>query len=239
MADRLTALELDNVLKGVGFADAEKRRIAWAVAMRESRGTPGIIGGPNPNGSYDYGLFQINDIHKSDAIDWSKILDVEHDGAYNASLAFRWTGGGVNWGTWGLGDQGWAGSLKRNNPEIWEQVQRDFQTQYNAYPAAMAAAVAALSKPGVRLVNLVPGVKLNADVRTYQTALRKFLGPVLAAQLNPSGATGNYGNETKAMTTKAYQNIARTTGQVSWLKGDLTTPGAGLIDKIGLRVIKP
>lgn len=230
---RYDALQLDNVLKSVGFADAGIRRTAWAVAMRESRGTPGIVGGPNPNGSYDYGLFQINDIHKSDpSIDWSKILD----GPYNASIAYRWTAHGTNWSTWGLGDQGWAGQLKRDHPDVWAQVQHDYQVQYDAYPAAIAAAQEIANRQGVHLNLLVPGQR-NADITVFQGALRKYVGSTLAAQLNPSGATGFYGNETKAMCTKAYQITANATHNSAWLKGDLTTPGQGLIERIGLRVI--
>lgn len=78
--------------------------------------------------------------------------------------------------------------------------------------------------PVVKLANLVPGRK-NADVRTYQQALRAFG----MAKHNPSGATGHYGSETKAMTEAAYRKLG-------WLSGDLTVPGPKLLARLGLSV---
>ena len=232
---RYDAIELDDVLIAAGFTDYASRRKAWGVAMRESRGTPAIMGGPNGNGSYDFGLFQINDVHRADtAIDWDKILD----GAYNASIAYRWTDGGVDWSTWGLGSTGWAGWLKDHAPETWAQVQRDFQVQYIAYPAALAAARDLRLRPPVTMSNVKPGVR-NDDVLAYQTALRTYLTKagmdVTLLAINPSGATGFYGQETRAMTAAAYTHAARITGDKGWLRGDITTPGPSLVMRLGLR----
>ena len=86
----------------------------------------------------------------------------------------------------------------------------------------------------VSLKNLSPGKK-NSDVTEYQNALRKFLARS-AAKLNPSGATGFYGDETRAMTKAAYSKLAVTEKNKNWLRGDLTVPGAALIKQLGLKV---
>lgn len=52
-----------------------------AIALAESGGRVGAIGGPNPNGTYDYGLWQINSSHRYAKY---KLL---HDAGYNARAA--------------------------------------------------------------------------------------------------------------------------------------------------------
>lgn len=228
---RYDALRLDEVLIQAGFVDLENRKTAWAVAMRESAGTPGITGGPNPNGSYDYGLFQINDIHRAGlGAEWNQILD----GLTNARIAARWTGAGKNWSAWGLGTTGWAGTLREKNPEEWQRLQDVVDRYRRSYDGAIAAAKESRLRPIVRLSNLKPGLK-NPDIGTYQKALRAFVGAAAAASLNPSGPTTLYGKETRALTTRAYEIQSRRTGSVAWLRGDLTTPGTGLLSAIGLR----
>lgn len=244
---KLDAIQLDNVLITAGFpkidlptttspAGLYRRRTAWAKAMAESGGYYDIIGGPNPNGSYDYGLFQINeDVHRPGLGEenWAKILDP----AYNASLAYKWSSGGANWGTWGLGLTGWAGSLHESNLEAWSMIQQAFKKWYDRYPADIAAAQAVVSLPPVTLANLKPGLR-NNDVLTYQRTLRTFLTKVgRLGNLNPSGATGYYGTETKNMTDAVYRYQAAITHDLGWLRGDLTTPGPKMLTTIGLRAI--
>lgn len=244
---KLDALQLDKVLIQAGFPEPDvattvspaglfRRRTAWAKAMAESGGYYDIIGGPNPNGSYDYGLFQINEEVHREALgeaNWAKILDP----AYNASLAFTWSNHGADWGTWGLGLNGWAGSLHDTNLEAWSMIQTAFRKWYDRYPADIAAAQAIDSLPGVLLRNLVPGMR-NTDVLTYQRSLRAFLTKVNRLDsLNPSGATGYYGKETRAMTDAVYRYEAAVTHDLSWLRGDLTVPGPGMLKVIGLRAI--
>ena len=43
------------------------------VSYRESRWTPGIIGGPNRNGTYDYGLLQLNSAYIRTWADWAGV----------------------------------------------------------------------------------------------------------------------------------------------------------------------
>ena len=74
------------------------------------------------------------------------------------------------------------------------------------------------------LSSLRPGAK-NTHVKIYQDALRAHGH----ARLNPSGPTGYYGTETKAMTRAAYLKLG-------WTTGDLTVPGPKLLAKLRLRV---
>jgi hypothetical protein len=242
---KLDALELDKLLAQAGFPDPDValvispagnycRRSAWAKAMAESGGYYDIIGGPNPNGTYDYGLFQFNEIHKNDPdIDWSRILEP----LYNAQICARWSKQGKDWSSWGIGTSGWAGNLKVSNPAAWQMIQDSYRKWYDLYPSYIAAAKEALLLTPVTLANLKPGLR-NPDVTVYQTALRKFLSDrkILGA-LNPSGVTGYYGTETKNMTKAVYAYLAKTTGRSSWLNGDTTTPGPSMLTKIGLRSV--
>lgn len=93
-------------------------------------------------------------------------------------------------------------------------------------PKAKAVAkTTAVAKVTVKLSGLVPG-QSNPHIRTYQQALRAFG----MAKHNPSGATGHYGKETKAMTRAAYHKLG-------WLSGNLDVPGPKLLARLGLKVI--
>ena len=244
---RLDALELDQVLIAAGFPKEDTkdttspeglwvRRTAWAKAMAESSGYYDIIGGPNPNGSYDYGLFQINEaVHRPGIGEegWKHILEPE----FNANLAFKWSGGGKNWGTWGLGLTGWAGSLHESNLSNWQLIQDIFQRWYDRYPADIAAALELRSKPSVAIANLKPG-RRNPNVSLYQKHLRLFLANRnRLGNLNPSGIRGYYGSETKAMTDAVYRYQAIVTRDLGWLRGDLTIPGPKMLAVIGLQAV--
>lgn len=255
---RLNAIELDNVLIEAGFPKIDVagttspaglfiRRTAWAKAMAESGGFYDITSlEPNPNGSIDWGLFQINDkAHKADIGEegWSHILEP----VYNAHLAYDMTQGGKNWSSWGLGLAGWAGSLHDSNIEAWVQIQSAFKKQYDAYPGAIAQAKADAELPGVHLAYLHYGMGGSAqpakkpDIIRYQNALRVYLTLHLSsgavAVLNPNGATGYYGHETENMTAAVYRHKAKETNNLSWLKPPITEPGAGMLGVIGLRPV--
>lgn len=242
---RLDAYELDELLKGAGFPADDvagttspiglyQRRAAWAKAMAESGGYYDIIGGPNPNGTFDYGLFQINEIHKAEkSIDWTKILDP----LYNAQTAARFTGQGKNWSSWGLGMQGWGGVLFKSNNAAWLQIQASFKKWYDRYPTDVAAAKALQALPAVRLAVLVPGTVYISDVFVYQQHLKDFLVKNKVVGGTSVQVNGIYSTNTGASTRLAYQFLAKSTGNAAWLKGDLTTPGAGLITKLGLRSV--
>ena len=243
---RLAADELSDLLARAGFT-ADALVTAWAVAMRESAGTPGIVGGPNADGSFDHGLFQINDAHADGSLPaygplGGRPVDVARldEGPYNAAVAFALTRGGADWSHWGLGHSGWAGHLYRTDPGTWARLAALVAEYSGMYATAVAAAREARAGqaawPEVGLADLRPGAR-NADVRVYQAALRAHLavtGAVVGA-LNPSGVTGFYGSETRAMTAAAYTAAARATGRAAWTAGDTTLPGPGLLTRLRLR----
>jgi soluble lytic murein transglycosylase-like protein len=66
-------------------------RTAYCIARYESTWNPRAI---SPGGG-NYGLFQINVVHRGWA-DWSRILDPY----YNARIAYRLSHGGRNWSAW-------------------------------------------------------------------------------------------------------------------------------------------
>ena len=242
---RLDAYELDELLKTAGFpaddvagttspAGLYQRRSAWAKAMAESGGYYDIVGGPNPNGTFDYGLFQINEIHKADkSIDWTRILDAK----YNASIAARFTGQGKDWSSWGLGMSGWAGSLYTSNNASWLQIQAAFKKWYDRYPADVAEAKRIALLPKVSLANLVPG-NHSLQTKIYQVALQKFLWyNKVIARPDMVDTNATYNQNTKTYTEVAYRYLAKVDKKTSWLKGDLTTPGPAFLARIGLKSV--
>lgn len=68
--------------------------IALAVAYAESSWDATAVGGPNTDGTYDRGLWQINDVHK---LDKTRLVG---DPAYNAAQAYRISRGGTSWTPW-------------------------------------------------------------------------------------------------------------------------------------------
>lgn len=237
---RLDALQLDNVLKTAGFTNDEDRRIAWALAMRESSGYYDVIGGPNGNGTYDYGLFQINELHKNNEnIDWSLVLTA----AENAKFAYYLTKGGHNYSAWGLPNDdgtvtGYAASLKKNSPETFDLYYSRWKKWYDAYPSSLAAAKALQTAGVVSLVNLRKWTR-NADIKDYQLALRialtKWVGSATVNTLNPSGATGYFGDQTIAMTKRAYLEAQKR--QLLLTPTNNTVPNTALCKVLGLTVI--
>lgn len=242
MPTQLSALELDNVLKAAGFTDPEHRRWAWAVAMRESRGFYDIKGGPNPNGTYDWGLFQINEIHKNNAnVDWELILTAEE----NSEFAYYLTDDGEIWAPWGLPNfdgnyTGYAKYLKETDPVTSQLYYDRWKYFYDLYPEAIDAELA-LTMPGVVHLDNLKRNKRNADVLEYQIALRKFYFKIAGynalRKINPGGASGYYGLETVNLTTVVYKAIAKSINSYGWLPSDLGVPGPGLLKRIGLTQI--
>ncbi len=61
---------------------------ADTIAYRESRWTPDIIGGPNRNGSYDYGLLQLNSGYIRTWAEWAGVDWTDWDDPFvNAKMA--------------------------------------------------------------------------------------------------------------------------------------------------------
>ena len=65
--------------KLAGFPD-DVLEIAVAISGCETSGNIWVVGGPNKNGTFDFGAWQINDVHRTDHPEW-----------------FDATGAGTNW----------------------------------------------------------------------------------------------------------------------------------------------
>ena len=61
---KLSPPQIANNVKLAGFPNNVVNTMV-AIARAESDGDPKAKGGPNSNGTYDHGLFQINDVHRS------------------------------------------------------------------------------------------------------------------------------------------------------------------------------
>lgn len=125
---QLSATQLKSVLQQAGFREPGIRT-AWAIAMRESSGIPSVVGPTNSDGTRDYGLFQINDVHRA-YVDFSRILDP----VYNATYAYQLSNGGTDFSAWAIGDNGWAGQLKKANKKVWQQLQDAMLAWLVKYP---------------------------------------------------------------------------------------------------------
>lgn len=124
----LSAVQLKTVLQNAGFREPAIRT-AYGIAMRESRGYPAVVSPKNSNGTQDHGLFQINDVHRA-TTDFTNIYNAE----YNARVAYRLSNGGNDWGAWGVGTTGWAGTLKRTQPKYWQMLQDEMERFKAQYP---------------------------------------------------------------------------------------------------------
>lgn len=132
---QLSPDQLNGILIRAGFT-GDALRTAWAIAMRESSGQPGLVGPVNGNGTRDHGLFQFNDVHRGSWIDFNRVYDPE----YAAEAAFRMSKGGTDFSAWALGDSGWAGQLKERAPETYQKLYGMWREFYDSYPTAVSAA---------------------------------------------------------------------------------------------------
>lgn len=90
----LSDSQLADVVRQAGFP-ASAQATAIAIALAESGGRTDAVNRKNSNGSVDYGLFQINSIHKDLLArgSWT-------DPVSNARMAFSVSSGGTNWKPW-------------------------------------------------------------------------------------------------------------------------------------------
>lgn len=92
----LTHDQIVSIAESVGFSPSGAGTIA-AIALAESSGNTQAIGGPNTNGTYDYGLVQINGVHiASGAISQAQALSPVSALAY----ALKLSNGGTNFTPW-------------------------------------------------------------------------------------------------------------------------------------------
>lgn len=96
MASRLNEFQIAGYALAAGFPPAEIAT-AVAVALAESGGDPAATN-HNTNGSYDYGLFQINTVHGALLTQGDKFNPLD-----NAKMALTvWSGAGNKWTPWSV-----------------------------------------------------------------------------------------------------------------------------------------
>jgi len=119
----LSGGQLSELLTAVGF-EGEAHRIAWGIAMRESNARPLALNKSTRTGDSSYGIYQINMIFDLGPERRKKFgltsNDQLFDPVLNAQVAFLMTGGGKDFGSWGIGPNAYregAGmsTLKRLN----------------------------------------------------------------------------------------------------------------------------
>ena len=119
----LTGGQLSELLTAVGF-EGEAHRIAWGIAMRESNARPLALNKSTRTGDSSYGIYQINMIFDLGPERRKKFgltsNDQLFDPVLNAQVAFLMTGGGKDFGSWGIGpnayrDGAGMSTLKRLN----------------------------------------------------------------------------------------------------------------------------
>ncbi len=98
--------------KAVGFK-GEALKLAWGIVMRESRGGPTAHNGNANTGDNSYGLFQINMIGGLGTDRREKYGLATNDDLFdpvtNARIAFLMSGGGEDFGAWGVGKNAYNG----------------------------------------------------------------------------------------------------------------------------------
>jgi hypothetical protein len=104
--------ELKELLQAVGF-EGQALKLAWGIVMRESRGGPTSHNGNSDTGDNSYGLFQINMIGGLGADRREKYGLTTNEELFNpvvnARIAFLMSGGGEDFGAWGVGKNAYNG----------------------------------------------------------------------------------------------------------------------------------
>lgn len=94
---KLSRAEIANAMRKAGWPESAIP-VGVAVALAESGGNPSAVNHSNRNGSKDYGLFQINSVHKELLAkhNWSDPVD-------NARMALSvYKGAGNKWTPWSV-----------------------------------------------------------------------------------------------------------------------------------------
>lgn len=127
-AKTLTQEELIELLSTVGFK-GKALRVAWAVAMKESRGHPTSHNNTISTGDNSYGLFQINMIGSlgkdrlalfNEKFGMLKPAEL-FDPVTNVQVVYYMTQGGTDWSSWGLGPNAYDGTAGEHLVTQWEK----------------------------------------------------------------------------------------------------------------------
>ena len=125
-AKTLTQEELIELLSTVGFK-GKALRVAWAVAMKESRGHPTSHNNTISTGDNSYGLFQVNMIGSlgkdrlaifNEKFGMLKPTEL-FDPVTNVQVVYYMTQGGTDWSSWGLGPNAYDGTAGEHLVTQW------------------------------------------------------------------------------------------------------------------------
>jgi hypothetical protein len=102
-ADELTDPQLIELLQAVGFKGQDLKE-AWAIAKKESHGSPLSHNGNRKTGDNSYGLFQVNMIGslgdaRRDKFNLASNAELFNP-VVNAQIAYFMSGGGKDWSAW-------------------------------------------------------------------------------------------------------------------------------------------
>lgn len=102
-ADDLTDTQLVELLQAVGFKGQDLKE-AWAIAKKESHGSPLSHNGNRKTGDNSYGLFQVNMLgslgeDRRDKFNLASNAELFNP-VVNAQIAYHMSGGGKDWSAW-------------------------------------------------------------------------------------------------------------------------------------------
>lgn len=169
----LTGPQVAALVKKVGFP-ASVHATMVAIAKAESKWRVEAVGGPNRNGTYDRGLFQINDVHRKDR---NKLV---RDATYNTEVAYAiYKSQGLRaWSTYNAG---------RHNPYMNEARQAVAQASSVTGSPSLPGGGSDTSGSKPAVIYGPPGPQLTqAGIGTPLTATEETLSPL--AELKILGA---------------------------------------------------
>jgi hypothetical protein len=178
----LTAAQVAALVKQVGFP-ASVHVTMVAISRAESGFRVEVVGGPNSNGSYDRGLFQINDIH---GLDRNRLTS---DATYNAQAAKKiYDSQGLR--AWSVYN---SGAYKQYEAEARQGVAQAAPATGSVVTPGTDAAAATGSTgvtyggPGPQLTNAGVGQPLDAAApREGGIGVVKILGATLEGDIGSS-----------------------------------------------------
>ncbi len=176
----LTAAQVAQLVKQQGFPESVHVTMV-AIAKAESGFRTEAIGGPNRNGTYDRGLFQINDVHK---LDRNRLVN---DATYNTQMAKRiYDSQGLRaWATYT------SGSWRKHENEARQGVAQSASVVGSPAVVAGGGDGAAPAKPAITYGPPGPEITI-AGVGSPLAAARVLPGPLSGLKVIGTDVQGDF-----------------------------------------------